>query len=110
MAALHGGCSDFFDKCSGDTEEEYLGTHALPTQPNKASPDSASVTTVVLKTLLAELQKNILTDITALQADLQGLTGRMRTLEDTSATKEIKNILLRNKRRLLRDMDIIWIF
>ncbi|CAH2277658.1 Hypothetical predicted protein, partial [Pelobates cultripes] len=84
------GCSDFSDELSGDAEEDYLPmpapAHLPAAKYSKPGADSSPVTTSVVKALLAELQKNILADITAIRSDLQGLTGHIGALERTSQT------------------------
>ncbi|CAH2247715.1 Hypothetical predicted protein [Pelobates cultripes] len=90
MSALHGGCSDFSDDFSGDAEVEYMPAPAPVQKPrqSKTGADAEPVTTGVFKTLLADLQKNILTDVTALRGDLQGLAGRVSTLEGSTQANQ----------------------
>ncbi|XP_063300385.1 uncharacterized protein LOC134589063 [Pelobates fuscus] len=65
---------------------EAAQTFLKTTKPGKPkqNPDADLVTTGVLKTLLADLQTNILADVTALRGELQGLTSRMAVLEGTT--------------------------
>ncbi|CAH2222900.1 Hypothetical predicted protein [Pelobates cultripes] len=54
-----------------------------PPSPAPLNPDTSPVTTAVLRELLADLQKNMLTDI---RADLQGLKRQIGNLETASNT------------------------
>ncbi|CAH2321419.1 Hypothetical predicted protein [Pelobates cultripes] len=98
MAALHRGCSDFSDDGTGGDEDDYLPgpdpqlrvKHSKP----GTDPDADLVTTGVLNNLLVELQKNILTDVTTLRGELQGLTGSITKLEDSSQEQQRTMALL----------------
>ncbi|CAH2328532.1 Hypothetical predicted protein [Pelobates cultripes] len=67
--------------------DEEAETHpvALKPAPRHSERDNSPVTTAVLKTLLADLQKSILTDVALIRTDLQGLTGTIAVLETASS-------------------------
>ncbi|CAH2293487.1 Hypothetical predicted protein [Pelobates cultripes] len=83
MAAYPETYSELSDNFSSGDEEADLTPMQRPT-PAAQKADASPVTTAVLKTLLADLQKNIQTDVASLRNDIHGLRGRMGALETAS--------------------------
>ncbi|CAH2313047.1 Hypothetical predicted protein [Pelobates cultripes] len=83
LADYPGTYSELSDDSSlGDQTPDLLAEQTLKPKPKYT--DSAPVTTGVLKKLLAELHSTIQSDVANLRSDVQELTGKLGTLENTS--------------------------
>ncbi|CAH2300010.1 Hypothetical predicted protein [Pelobates cultripes] len=84
MAGYPENYPELSDNFSLEGEEADLSP-AQKLTPATQKADNSPVTTAVLKSLLADLQRTFQTHVATLRADIHSLTGRMGALESASS-------------------------